>query len=353
MTSSPVKCLVWDLDGTLWDGEVHAGDDPIPFADAVRTLHTLDQRGVLHAAAGGGGPAAAHLAGKGLLDLFTWLEDGQDTKSESIRRVAAELDIGLDAIAFIDNDPAERAEVAAALPAVRCYPAEAAIRLPELGGFSPAYATAESRRRRHLYRAEAARKAAEAAYTGPPGEFLDSLDQVMRVRLADPADLDRMHELTERVHQLNTTGRTFARDELLALCASPRHEVLIAELSDRFGSYGTIGLAVTGFSAADSVLELLAVSCRVLSRGAGAALVDHLITAALADGRRPVAEFTRTDANRLMLITLRFAGFAVVHESNGELTLAVDPHQPPAERPHPLLVSRGPTSGGATDMTRS
>ncbi|CRK57370.1 FkbH like protein [Alloactinosynnema sp. L-07] len=338
MTTAPVKCLVWDLDGTLWDG----CGDAIPFADAVRTLRTLDQRGVLHAVACRGEPdvAAAHLAGNGLLDLFTWVEVGRVAKSESIKRVAAELDIALDAIAFIAGDPTERAEVAAALPTVRCYPAEEAVRLPELGGFAARHATAESRGRRHLYRAEQLRKQAEAEHVGPTKEFMKSLDLVLRVRPADPADLSRTHELADRAHQLNTTGRTFAPDELLALCASPRHEVLVAELSDRFGSHGTVGLAVTAFSAADSVIELLVVSCRVVSRGAGAALVDHLIKAALADGRRPVAEFVRTEANRVMLITLRFAGFAVVHESDGQLTLAVDPRDPPAHRPHPVRVER-------------
>ncbi|WP_436499125.1 HAD-IIIC family phosphatase [Actinokineospora sp. HUAS TT18] len=338
MTNAPVKCVVWDLDGTLWDGDLTTAPDP--FADAVRTLHTLDERGVLHAATDRGSSelAEAHLADKGLLDLFTWVEVGPETKSDSIRRVAEELDIALDAIAFIDDDPTERAEVAAALPAVRCYPATDAARLPSL--FSPHFATPESRRRRHLYRADRQRRLAEAAHVGAAGEFLAGLDLVMRVRPADPADLDRVLELTTRAHQLNTTGRTFTHDELLALCASPRHEILVADLRDRFGPYGTIGVAVTAYSAADSVLELLLISCRVLSRGAAPALLDHLLERALADGRRPVAEFVRGPANRVMLITLRFAGFAVVHESDRELTLAIDPRDPPAERTHPVTITR-------------
>ncbi|MFG1891651.1 HAD-IIIC family phosphatase [Micromonospora sp. NPDC049051] len=335
-----VKCLVWDLDDTLWDGVVLEGDAPVPFPAAVRTLRALDRRGVLHAVASRGerAPATAHLAAHGLLDLFTRVEVGWGAKSGAVARIAADLGIGLDAVAFVDNDPVERAEVAAALPAVRCHPADAVADLPARPEFTGGPPTEESRRRRQLYRVDDRRRAAEAAHAGPPAEFLASLGLVLRVRRAGPADLARAHELTVRTHQLNTTGVTFSPAELRALCASPRHEVLVARLHDRFGSYGTVGLAVTELRPAATVLRLLLMSCRVLSRGAGAALLDHLVHTALAAGRRPVAEFVPTAANRQMLVTLRFAGFAVEDDAGDRWTLAVDPARPPAARSHPVRV---------------
>jgi FkbH-like protein len=338
--STTIKCLVWDLDDTLWDGVVLEGDRPVPFPAAVRTLHALDGRGILHAVASRGEPAVAtgHLAEHGLLDLFTRMEVGWGAKSAAVAQVAADLGIGLDTVAFIDNDPVERAEVAAALPAVRCHPADAVAALPSLPAFMPEFVTPESGLRRHLYRVDEQRRTAEKEHAGPTAEFLASLGLELRVRRARPTDLARVHELTVRTHQLNTTGRTFGMDELRALCASPRHEVLVAALRDRFGSYGTVGLAVTALEPDANVLELLLMSCRVMSRGAGAALLDHLVRAALAAGRRPVAEFVPTAVNRQMLVTLRFAGFAVVGDVAGRLRLAVDPDRPPVERAHPVRV---------------
>ncbi|MGW7574631.1 HAD-IIIC family phosphatase [Streptomyces sp. NPDC054765] len=346
-----VKCLVWDLDDTLWDGTVLEGDAPRPFLAATAALHTLDERGILHAVASRGDPeaAAAHLASHGLDDLFTLLDIGWGAKSDAVRRIAARLNIGLDTLAFIDNDRMERAEVVAALPEVRCYPASQAARLTVLPEFRPPFVTDESRERRALYRGELRRKEAQDTYEGAPAEFLASLGLELSVRRATEEDLARAHELTVRTHQLNTTGRTYDLEELRELCASPRHRVLVAGLTDRFGSYGTIGLALTehtdgaqdGPTGAEgaSVLRLLLLSCRVMSRGVGPALIGHLVRDALARDLRPVAEFVPTPVNRVMLVNLRFSGFEVIERApDGRVVLGLDRAASPPPMPTHVRV---------------
>ncbi|MFI6871635.1 HAD-IIIC family phosphatase [Nocardia sp. NPDC050406] len=319
-----VKCLVWDLDDTVWPGVVLESDGGTPKPEALHAIRTLDERGILHAVASRGEPAAAtaHLRAHGIEEMFSAIEISWGPKSEAIRRIAAALNIGRDTIAFIDNDPVELAEVAAALPEVRCYAAERIADLPDLAEFTPATATPEARERRSLYRAERQRQASQTEFTGSDADFLASLNLVMTVREATEADLVRAHELTERTHQLNTTGITFDIDELRALCASPRHEVLVASLADRFGGYGTIGLAVTERRGGDTVLRLLLMSCRVMSRGVGTALIAEVVRRAQAAGSRAAAEFVATPVNRVMLVTLRFAGFEVA-ETDGDRILLV------------------------------
>jgi FkbH-like protein len=338
-----VKCLVWDLDDTLWDGVVLEGDRPRPFRAAVDALKVLDQLGILHAVASRGDhrTAAGHLAEHGLEDLFCVLDIGWGAKSDAIRRIVAELNIGLDAVAFADNDAAERAEVAAALPMVRCYPAS---RLGELAGlpeFQPEHVTDESRQRRRRYLEERHRASVEREFTGSPPEFLASLELTLTVRRASGDDLARAHELTVRTHQLNTTGRTFGMRELRELCASDRHEVLVAGLTDRFGSYGTIGLAVIELAGPDAVLELLLMSCRVMSRGVGAVLLGHLVRDTVAGGRRLLARFVRTPVNQVMLVTLRFAGFELIDRDGDRMLLAVDPSRPPRACPGQVRIVDG------------
>jgi FkbH-like protein len=335
-----VKCLVWDLDDTLWDGVVLEGDRPVPRPEAVAALKALDERGILHAVASRGDHevALAHLAEHGLDRMFCALEVGWGPKSEAVRRIARGLNIGLDTIAFTDNDVVERAEVAAALPQVRCYPAEQVGSLASLPEFRTGTVTAESRRRRESYLTERERTEAEQRFDGSAAQFLASLDLELTVVPATEADLDRARELTVRTHQLNTTGITYDLDELRALCASSEHDVLVARLRDRFGDYGTVGLAVVAHLGDDAVLELLLMSCRVMSRGVGSALLGDIVRDAVERRRRPVARFLRTPVNKVMLVTLRFAGFEVVERDGDRMLLARTSPDPLPVPAHVRLV---------------
>ncbi|MEV0030179.1 amino acid adenylation domain-containing protein [Nocardia sp. NPDC050793] len=344
-----VKCLVWDLDDTLWDGVVLEDDARAPRPEARRTLRLLDERGIVHAIASRGepAPALAHLSAHGVEEMFCATQIGWDAKSEAVRRISESLNIGLDAIAFVDNDPVERAEVASALPQVRCYAAEDVAGLPDLAEFSPAVVTRDARERRQRYRAEVRRRTSEESFAGSNAEFLLGLGLVMTVRRACEADLERAHELTVRTHQLNTTGRTFDIEQLRELSASATHEVLIATLRDRFGEYGAIGLVVTEFRGTDSVLLLMLMSCRVMSRGVGGALLAHLIDRASARGQRCVAEFVPTEVNRVMLVTLRFAGFVVLEQDPEGVRLGHDGRTAVPNTAHVLVRSAdAPTPPG-------
>lgn len=338
--TSVVKCLVWDLDDTLWDGVVLEGDRPRPFAASVDTLRTLDQRGILHAVASRGdhATAAGHLVTHGLDDFFCVLDIGWGRKSAAVARISTTLNIGLDTVAFVDNDPVERSEVAAAHPEVRCYDVDHIAGLCARPEFQPRYVTEDARLRRRHYQVEHRRTTAEHEFDGSAADFLASLDLTMTVRAATEDDLTRAHELTVRTHQLNTTGLTFDVPALRELIKSAGHEVLVASLRDRFGGYGTIGLAVSELSGGDSVLLLLLMSCRVQSRGVGTVLLDHIVERALHCGRRPVARFVPTPVNQVMLVTLRFAGFRPIDQRDGELLLAVDPSRPRAQRPRHVRV---------------
>jgi FkbH-like protein len=343
-----IKCVVWDLDDTLWDGVLLEGDRPRPRPGIEATIRALDERGVLHAVASRGdhAHAAAHLRELGLLDYFVRLEVGWDAKSAAVRRTAAELNLGLDTFAFVDNDPSERDEVASVLPMVRCYPHTDAARLSSRPEFAVAGVTPEARERRAMYQAERQRKQEEESAGAHRAEFLARLGLVLTVRRAQEEDLLRVRELTERTHQLNTTGRTYSLDELRVLCESGRHEILVASLSDRYGSYGTIGLSVSELAGPDHVLKLLLMSCRVVSRGAGAALLHSVIKRAEAGGRRPCAEFVPTGVNRIMLVNLRFAGFEAVEDRDGVMVLAREPDTASAPPP-PHVEIRDSIGGGA------
>ena len=312
--STPVKCVVWDLDNTVWRG-VLLEDKDVQLDEGVREVMLgLDERGILNSVASRNDPplALAKLKEFGLSELLVAPQVGWNAKAHSVARLSSRLGIGIDAIAFVDDDPFERAQVSSELPEVRCFApseVEGLLRRPE---FSPSVITDEARRRRAMYQASAQRDADEEAFVGPKEEFLAGLGMVCEINLATESDLERAEELTVRTHQLNTTGIVFSAEELRRLIGSDRHLVLVARLADRYGSYGTVGLAVVEREDGFWRLPLLLMSCRVLSRGAGGILLGHVMRLAGHAGARLQVPLEDTGRNRMMLVTLRFAGFKPV-----------------------------------------
>ncbi|GAA1959229.1 HAD-IIIC family phosphatase [Amycolatopsis minnesotensis] len=344
--SGPVKCLVWDLDNTLWQGTLLEGDE-IRLSAAVReTIVELDARGILQSVASRNEPerALARLAELGVGEYLVLPEIGWGPKSDAVRRIADGLNFAHRAMAFIDDQPAERAEVSFQLPEVRCYPAAQATTLSALPEFSPAVTT-DSRRRRQFYQAGFRRAAERAEFPGPDEEFLRSLELVMSIGRADAEDLSRAEELTLRTSQLNATGVHYSRTALRGLLDDPGHEVLVVGMADRFGPHGAVGVVLLETRPEVWHLKLLATSCRVVSFGAGSALLDWLADQAARAGVHLVADFRPTDRNRMMEVAYRFAGFderpchcrARVDEGPGDRIQRL--HLVPSRRPAPAAIS--------------
>jgi FkbH-like protein len=337
--AATVKCVVWDLDHTLWDG-ILLEDGEVPLRPGIREVITeLDRRGILQSIASRNDHdlAAAALKRHGLLDFFLHPQIGWDAKSASVRAIAEALNLGLDSFAFVDDDAFERGEVAFELPGVRCIDAADAAILADLPEFTPRFITDDSARRRAMYRADLHRAVNEREFTGPSQEFLETLGMVLTIAPAGEEDLRRAEELTVRTHQLNTTGRTYAYEELDAFRRSPDHELLVARLEDRHGPYGTIGLVLTERTADAWRIKLLLMSCRVMSRGVGGVLITHLRRRAAAAGVRLLADYLPNGRNRMMYVTYKFARFRETGRHSDLITLEADPTSIPPYPAHLTL----------------
>lgn len=129
-------------------------------------------------------------------------------------------------------------------------------------------------------------------------------------------DLKRAEELTVRTHQLNTTGYTYSYEELDMLRNSNRHKLLIAGLTDKYGTYGKIGLVLLECDEKTWSIKLLLMSCRVMSRGVGSVIINYIMGLAKEAGVNLKAEFVSNDRNRMMYITYKFAGFKEVDKKD-------------------------------------
>lgn len=333
-----VKCVVWDLDDTVWQGTL-AEDPDVRLRDGVEKLILeLDHRGVLQSIASKNDPdrATAKLKELGLGDYFLFPQFSWTAKSELVTRIAGALNIGVDTLLFVDDSPFERAEVAAGTMAsvIDSADLEAILLRDDL---PPSVPTGVGAKRRILYRDELRRKSYEEEFVGPRAEFLESLDLQLEIRVAGPGDLSRAAELTVRTNQLNTTGLTFSKAQLESLAAHRSNTLLVVSLRDVFGDYGVIGLVLLSAVEADWRIRLLLMSCRVIGRNVGGAVLAYLMREADRRGLSLSADFRHTEVNRQMYLVYRLAGFeerAAEGEQDVLLTL-----RPDASRASPAHVT--------------
>ena len=308
-----VKCVVWDIDNTLLSGVyLESGERlPPPAPGMAAVLSELTARGIVHAIVSRNPPAAAEHAAQVTGGDFVAAECGWGRKSDAITRIAAELNIAADALAFVDDDPYERAEVSFALPPVLVLSPEDmadAVGWPE---FSPSVVTPEARRRGAMYAQRRRRMAAQRSFGGSREEFLRSCGTVVTVTAATAADVPRLHELSERTHQFNSAGTPVSQPALAGLIGAPGGEVIAVRLSDRFGDDGIVGGCVIDTAGGLSWrVQLLLMSCRAMGRGVIDALLAWLCQAAASGGAQAVEiACLVTTRNVPLRIALAGAGF--------------------------------------------
>lgn len=319
-----IKCIVWDLDNTVWEGILLENDQVKLREDVVRIIKELDSRGILHSIASKNDfdKATKKLREFGIFEYFLFPQIDWNPKSSSIEEIAKALNISMDTFAFIDDNSMELEEVSYTLPEVLCI--NAIEKIEEILSWKcmmPRFITDDSKMRRHMYKFDLERRRIEREYEGPKEEFLALLGMNLTISSVKEEDLKRAEELTIRTNQLNTTGYTYSYEELNKLRQSENHKLLIAELEDKFGSYGKIGLILLEMNQEVWTIKLLLMSCRVMSRGIGTIMMTHIMNLAKEAKVKLHAEFNFNNVNRMMYVTYKFAGFKEIDFDSSPIVL--------------------------------
>jgi len=321
-----IKCVVWDLDNTIWQG-VLLEDERVCLREGVlEIIQTLDRRGILQSVASKNDhdTALAKLQEFGLDEYFLYPQINWNSKATSIKSIAEALNIGIDTLAFIDDQPFERAEVNFSWPEVFCIDTEDLDHLLALPQMNPRFITEDSSRRRLMYRSDIERQKVESEFVGPQQEFLATLQMMLHISLAKQEDLQRAEELTVRTNQLNSTGITYSYEELDEFRRSNDHTLLITGLEDKFGDYGKIGLALVERGSHVWTIKLLLMSCRVMSKGVGTILMGQIMRMAREAKVVLRADFISNERNRLMYVSYKFAGFKEINRIGNRIVLEND-----------------------------
>ena len=314
------KALVLDLDNTLWGGVI--GDDGVDgiaigpevpegqvYAEFQSYCKALKSIGVILAVDSKNDEANA-LAGlnhpDGILrpDDFVSIHANWENKDLNLKAIADELSLGVDSFVFADDNPAERAIVAAQLPGVATPPLDGAenyIKTLDHGGyFEVTTLSGEDLKKTELYHANAQRRQAEASFADYDA-YLRSLDMHATIRGFENIYIQRIAQLTNKSNQFNLTTLRCSEDDIRAMAEKPNWLCLYGKLVDKFGDNGVVTV-VAGEQQGDTLyLRLWLMSCRVLKRGMEDAMMDCLVQDAVKRGVKTIVGYYYPTAKNAMV----------------------------------------------------
>jgi FkbH-like protein len=302
------KCLVLDLDNTLWGGVI--GDDGLQnlvlgkdhpvgeaFLDFQRYVKALQQRGVILAVCSKNDAESAkegfsHPDSVLKLDDFSAFKANWDPKPDNIRAIATELNIGLDSIVFVDDNPAERDLVTEQLPDVAAPNVGADVStfaevLEQERYFEVDKVVQDDLNRSAFYSSNVQRSAGQSKFSNY-GEFLASLEMTAEIGPFQPVYLERITQLINKTNQFNLTTRRYTSAEVVAIAQNPDYITLYGRVADKFGDNGLVSVLI-GQVLNDTVqIDLWLMSCRVLKREMEFAMFDALVEQCHTHGIRKI-----------------------------------------------------------------
>ena len=321
--AAKVKCVVWDLDNTLWNGTLIETDDPktLTLKPGVRELmEALDHRGIVQSVASKNDYAAAMavLEQLGIADYFLYPQIHWNPKSGSVERIAKSLNIGIDSLALIDDSAFERNQVASEWPQVRTYD------VTEIGDLlnRPEFdvpATEESRNRRAMYRAEEKRNTLMNAERTDIADFIRKCN--LKLHVFTPTTEDeklRCYELVVRTNQLNMSGVKYTSEEFETVLTRSGHKNFAFSCTDDFGEYGIVGFGQYRVEDDTMVFTEFAMSCRVAGKFVESALFAHLL--GQENCKAGTFAVKKTKKNILLRNTLEQIGFRIESESEASVS---------------------------------
>ncbi|HQQ63102.1 MAG TPA: HAD-IIIC family phosphatase [Pseudomonadales bacterium] len=331
------KCLVLDLDNTLWGGVI--GDDGVDgiaigtgsaeaeaYSELQRYLRELKHRGILLAVCSKNDEAnarAGFLHPDSILqqDDFSAFFANWDNKPDNLLKIADTLGIGIDSLVFLDDNPAERELVRQQLPTVTVPDIGSDItdyirRLDRAALFETTNLSAEDLLRSQQYQQNAERHLQQNHFADYQ-DFLRSLDMRAIIERFQPSQLERICQLTNKTNQFNLTTRRMTLPELQHIAASKAYITLAGQLRDRFGDNGLVSVVIGKIIGSNLDIELWLMSCRVLKRGLEAAMLDVLCRQASAQDITTLTGFyIRSDRNSMVVNLYRELGFSLIAETS-------------------------------------
>ncbi|MCL1874657.1 MAG: HAD-IIIC family phosphatase [Synergistaceae bacterium] len=338
------KCLVLDLDNTLWGGvvgevgamgielgmESAVGEAYMAFQKYVKALH---DKGIVLAVCS---KNDAHLAKEAFnnpnmvlrLDDITVFCANWDSKAGNIAKIAGQLNILPESMVFIDDNPAERELVRRALPEVKVPEVNNVVdfirHIEGAGYFYAAGNTGDDMKRNEYYAADAKRNEAKNTFVDY-GEYLNSLQMKSEIRPFVSEHLDRITQLINKTNQFNLTTKRYSLSEIEKITEDANYITLYATLDDKFGSNGIVSALIGELVENDLHIRLWVMSCRVFKRELEFAIFDHLVMICMRKNiKKLVGYYFTTEKNGYVANLMDDLGFLRISNEIWEFDMSAE-----------------------------
>jgi FkbH-like protein len=296
LTGKTAKAVAVDLDNTLWGGVI--GEEGLAgirlgteypgaaYQEIQRSLLDLRHRGILLAICSKNNSDDAMEALRkhpGMLlrpEHFAAMRISWADKSQNLRAIAQELNIGIDSLAFIDDNPVERQQIRQEVPEAFVLelpddPMACAGAIRQCPRFERLSLLAEDQQRSDYYQQHREREHLQKTALSRE-EFYRSLQQEIEIDRLDKSTLSRIAQLTNKTNQFNLTTHRYSEQQILELANSPDWDIFHLRVRDRFGDNGLVGVAITHRTGAICEIDSLLLSCRVIGRTVETAFLSFL-----------------------------------------------------------------------------
>lgn len=271
-----VKCVIWDLDNTLWDGVLIESDHVHLRTELVDLIKRLDQKGIVNSIVSKNNEeqVVEKLREWGIDDYFVFKKINWNPKSVNLNKTIQQMNINPNTIVFVDDNPFERLEVSLRHPSVTCVDPS------EIEAFSQGIrfntsTTKDGQKRRETYKMLEALKKEEENWDGDIDDFLKSCNIKVSISNPEESEIKRCHELLQRTNQLNSSGRRLSYEQVERIVHDDNYDSYLLRSSDRFGDYGIVGFIIVNKEPVPSISDFV-ISCRVANKKIEPTIINYL-----------------------------------------------------------------------------
>lgn len=271
-----VKCIVWDLDNTVWDGTLDANDNVELNLEIKKYIEDAFEKGIVLAVASKNDYMQAYskIQAFKMEKYFYKFYISFDDKYKSIKNLAEELNISLEHILFIDDSDIELSETLYYLPTLQILNVKDINKLDEYINDETIHLTDEARNRNKIYRILEERKTQERQMSRQ--EFLQYCDIKINISKATDEDYNRIVELLSRTNQMNLNNKLLTINELKNMDNKDDWTIYVVRMKDVFADYGIVGTLITHENEETIKIEYLAISCKVEGRNIGKHVIEYI-----------------------------------------------------------------------------